>query len=370
VLDDAQPSGRKFWSRGRLVAAAAAVAVTAVAVTSYGVVRLNSSSGNASADASHGAGSATVGGPGETGNSDAAGLASISPFASKSAAPSGSASAKGTAAGPVRYDGYPDASNTGVPAGTKLSSYSGPCTIQTSGTVIDSKTVNCGTLEVRAQNVVIRKSKINGILVTTERQSFSVTLEDSEVNAGLVGRSAVGSTNLTIRRSNIHGGQTSVTCAGNCDIRDSYLHGQEMPAGNPDWHLGAFLANDVSTNGKTNATLVHNTIICDNPGNEQGGGCSGDINLYADFGPVSNITFQNNLFGANEGISYCVYGGSSKKEYAGGVGNIVFQNNVIQRGKNKKCGYWVAVTSFDPSRPGNKWEGNRWDDGSVLQSEN
>ena len=365
MLDDAQPSGRKFWSRGKLVAAAAAVAVAAVAVTSYGVVKLNRTSGTASADASHSAGAATAGGAAEPGSSDADKLSSISPSASKSVQPS-----KSAAPGAQRYNGYPDASNTGVPAGTKLSTYSGPCTIQTNGTVVDSKTVNCGTFEVRAQNVVIRKSKINGILVTTERQSFSVTLEDSEVNAGLVGRSAVGSTNLTIRRSNIHGGQTSVTCAGNCDIRDSYLHGQQMPAGNPDWHLGAFLANDVSTNGKTNATLIHNTIICDNPGNEQGGGCSGDINLYADFGPVSNITLQDNLFGANEGISYCVYGGSSKKEYAGGVSNIVFVNNVIQRGKNKKCGYWGAVTSFDPSRPGNKWDNNRWDDGSVLQSEN
>ncbi|GAA0932742.1 hypothetical protein GCM10009558_108590 [Virgisporangium aurantiacum] len=282
---------------------------------------------------------------------------------------SASAHPSSSAAGSPRYNGYPDASNTGVPAGTKLSNYSGPCTITVTGTVVEAKTVNCDTFEVRARNVVIRKSKINGILVTTERQSFSFTLEDSEVNAGLVGRAAVGSTNITIRRSNIHGGQTSVACAGNCDIRDSYLHGQQMPAGS-DWHLGAFLANDVSTDGKTNATLIHNTIICDNPGNEQGGGCSGDINLYPDFGPISNITLRDNLFGANEGISYCVYGGSSKKEYASGVNTIVFVNNVVQRGKNKKCGYWGAVTSFDPSRPGNRWENNRWDDGTPLRSEN
>jgi hypothetical protein len=361
VLDDAQPSGRKFWSRRRVVAAAASVAVAAVAVTGYGVVRLNATSADASADASHGADSSTAGGA--AAQPGGSGPASVSPSASASANPSSSAAA------PRQYSGYPDASNTGVPAGTKLSTYSGPCTITVNGTIVEAKTVNCDTFEVRARNVVIRKSKINGILVTTERQSFSFTLEDSEVNAGLVGRAAVGSTNITIRRSNIHGGQTSVACAGNCDIRDSYLHGQQMPAGS-EWHLGAFLANDVSTDGRTNATLIHNTIICDNPGNEQGGGCSGDINLYADFGPVSNITLRDNLFGANEGISYCVYGGSSKKEYAGGVQNIVFVNNVVQRGKNKKCGYWGAVTSFDPSRPGNRWENNRWDDGTPLQSEN
>ncbi|GIJ57186.1 hypothetical protein [Virgisporangium aurantiacum] len=365
MLDDAQPSsGRTFWSRGKVVAAAASVAVVAVAVTGYGVVRLNTTSADASAGSPRGADSSTAGGAAaQPAGSDASSVPSVSPSASASAHPSSSA------AGSPRYNGYPDASNTGVPAGTKLSNYSGPCTITVTGTVVEAKTVNCDTFEVRARNVVIRKSKINGILVTTERQSFSFTLEDSEVNAGLVGRAAVGSTNITIRRSNIHGGQTSVACAGNCDIRDSYLHGQQMPAGS-DWHLGAFLANDVSTDGKTNATLIHNTIICDNPGNEQGGGCSGDINLYPDFGPISNITLRDNLFGANEGISYCVYGGSSKKEYASGVNTIVFVNNVVQRGKNKKCGYWGAVTSFDPSRPGNRWENNRWDDGTPLRSEN
>jgi hypothetical protein len=351
------------------VAASAAIVVAAVAATSYGVVRLRTTSATTSTTAAdQNGGTATVGPVTDPSNGDAQGLASVSPGASKSAAPSASASTGGS--GARQPGGFPDASNTGVPAGTKLSNYGGPCTITSDGTVVDSKTVNCSTFEVRARNVVIRKSKINGIVVTTERNVFSFTLEDSEVNAGTVQRSAVGSTNITIVRSNIHGGQTSVTCAANCTIRDSYLHGQKLPAGS-DWHLGGFLANDTGTNGRTNATLTHNTIVCDNPGTSAGGGCSGDVNLFADFGPVSYITVQDNLFGANDGISYCVYGGStSGKAHTGGVSNIVFVNNTFRRGANKKCGYYGPITSFDPGRPGNRWENNRWEDGTPLKSEN
>ena len=266
--------------------------------------------------------------------------------------------------------GYPDASNTGVPAGTVLSAYSGPCTITADGAVIDSKTVRCGTLDVRATNVVIKKSKINGIVTTTERSTYSFSMEDSEVDAGLAQRAAVGSTNITILRSNIHGGQTSVTCAANCTVHDSYLHGQQLPTGS-DWHLGGFLANDTGSNSRTDATLVHNTIVCDNPGTSAGGGCSGDVNLFADFGPVSYVTVQDNLLGANNGISYCVYGGSTAgKQYTGGVQHIAFVNNVFQRGASKKCGYYGPVTSFDPSRPGNRWENNTWDDGTPVESAN
>ncbi|GAA0907100.1 hypothetical protein Vau01_073730 [Virgisporangium aurantiacum] len=257
-----------------------------------------------------------------------------------------------------------------MPAGTKLSAYSGPCTIRTDNTVVDAKTINCDTFEIQARNVTIRKSKINGIVVTSERTNYSFTLDQVEVDSGLVERAAVGSTNMTILRSNISGGRTTVACSFNCTVRDSYLHGQRLPDGS-DWHVGAFLANDAGPNGRTEVTLVHNTIICDAKETSNGGGCSGDINLFPDFGPVSYVTVDGNLLGANTDISYCVYGGTStSKPYNSGVQHIVFTNNVIQRGSNKKCGFYGPVTSFNPSLPGNRWENNRWDDGSAVQSAN
>jgi hypothetical protein len=203
---------------------------------------------------------------------------------------------------------------------------------------------------------------------TVEDTPYSYTLQDSEVDAGLYQGAALGSTNMTVLRSNIHGGQTSIYCFSNCTIRDSWLHGQRIAAGS-DWHLGAFLANDNGHDpgGRTNALLVHNTIVCDSPATNVDGGCSGDINLYGDFGPILSVTLDHNLFGANTDLSYCVYGGSTpQKPYSGQAASIVVINNVFKRGSNRSCGAYGPVTGFDKARPGNQWSNNVWDDGSPV----
>jgi hypothetical protein len=290
-----------------------------------------------------------------------------SPSASASASKGDAASGGDSGNSP---GGFPGAGNTGVPAGTQLANYSGPCTITKSGTEVTGKLINCDPFEIRTQNVVISKSRINGTLTTTEASSYSFTLEDSEVAAGEWQGPAVLSTNMTIRRSNIHGGQTAVSCYANCDIRDSWLHGQLLRDGT-DWHLGGFLANDTGSGGTSNVTLVHNTIVCDAQSNSAGGGCSGNVNLFADFGPVSGVTVRNNYLGANADISYCVYGGSSSgKAYTSGVRDIVFEGNVFARGKNRKCGGYGPVTSFDSSQPGNVWKNNTWEDGAAVPPAN
>ena len=205
---------------------------------------------------------------------------------------------------------WPGPDNTGVPPGTTLSDYSGPCTITVANTVIDSKTVNCD-LSIQTTGVVIKNSKINGQIFSSEETSYSFSLEDSEVDAGLVELAAVGSTNVTVKRCNIHGGITTFYCWSNCDVRDSWLHGQGLPP-NAGWHLGGFRADDNGFDavGKTNATAVHNTIACDTPPNgTQEGGCTSGVALIPDFGPISYVTMDQNLIVASEGQSYCVYGG-------------------------------------------------------------
>jgi hypothetical protein len=261
--------------------------------------------------------------------------------------------------------GFPGPGNTGVPPGTKLSAYRGSCTITANNTVIDRKTVDCD-LEIKAQGVTIRRSKVNGHIDSVEESPYSFVLEDSEVDAGLRPQAAVGTTNMTIERADIHGGVTSVYCWANCTIRDTWLHGQRLPDG-ADWHLGGFLANDDGTAGRTNATLVHNTIVCDAAPNSADGGCSGDVNLFGDFGRISHVTVDNNLLGANTGIAYCLYGGTSAgKPYGGEAEHIVVVNNTFQRGTNGKCGDYGPVTGFDSGRPGNRWASNVWDKGGRV----
>jgi len=273
-------------------------------------------------------------------------------------------------AGPPAQSGYPGAGSTGVPSGTKLTTYSGPCTVSSDNTVIEAKTVNCD-LTIRAKNVTIRHSKVNGQITNNEGTSYSFTLEDSEVDAGFGQYAAVGTTNMTLLRANIHGGVTSVYCYANCSIRDSYLHGQRLDPSAP-WHLGAFLANDNGNDpgGRTNANLQHNTIVCDAVPNPNDGGCSGDVNLYGDFGPITYVTINNNYLGSNTGVSYCLYGGESSSKPYPHADHVVVTNNVFGRGSNSKCGAYGPVTGYDPSRPGNVFSNNVWSDGKSVSSEN
>jgi len=266
-----------------------------------------------------------------------------------------------------------------VPAGTDLSDYTGSCTI-TSTVTIDAKTMNCsGGVQIRAANVVIRDSKVNGrVLVDTDtNRSWSLTLTDSEVDAGDGDLSAISSGNVTILRSNIHGGHNALECQEHssfCSMRDSWVHDQ-WQAASGDTHLGGvlFLGVQVPCTGPnlggvaSCGELVHNRITCDAPVNASGGGCTGDINLINHYGPLSGMLISDNLLGANTGSSYCTYG-SAGFEYP--ADHIVYTDNVFERGTNRKCGAYGPVTNFDSAAPGNVWSGNVWDDGTPVKPAN
>jgi hypothetical protein len=270
---------------------------------------------------------------------------------------------------------FPDSSCTGVPRGTTLTTYTGPCTITTDGTVIDAKTVNCSTLTVHAKNVQIKNSKINGNVWMDQDSlpnpnTWSMTITDTEVDAGAVDIPAICCGNYSLVRVNSHGGHNGAQCENGamyCNITDSYLHGQfngKSLNGVP-YHLGGFL-ND----GGTPSTLIHNTVVCDHPVEQentpQEGGCTGDINLIPNFGIIQNVLIKDNLMGANYDSAFCTYGGE-----VGGLNahanHVVYQNNVFERGSNDKCARYGPVTQFDINQPGNVWTGNVWDDGGPVQ---
>jgi hypothetical protein len=284
-------------------------------------------------------------------------------------------SAAATSVPPPLLSGFPDASNTGVPAGTTLTDYTGPCTITDDHTVIASKNVTC-QLEIRARGVVIERSRVNGHIYSAEGSDSSFTVVDSEVDGQGSTWSTVGATNFSITRSEIfNAGQTLVYCYGNCVIRDSWLHGLTTPGA--ESHLGAFLANDDGGDptvgddpaARTDVTLIHNTIHCDAA--EVGdGGCSGNVNLFGDFGPITNVMVDNNLFRASTGMSFCVYGGDGGSKPFPVSSHVVFVNNVFERGTNGKCGFYGPVGGFNIDRPGNRWENNVWGDGAAVPPAN
>ncbi|CAI9398683.1 hypothetical protein HIDPHFAB_00045 [Nocardioides sp. T2.26MG-1] len=259
---------------------------------------------------------------------------------------------------------WPGAKSTGVPAGTRLRPYTGPCTITRTQTIdgVDA-TGRCDAILVRAANVVISNSLVPRI-DATEDGSNSVTVRRSTVRGGDWSDGAIWGYNIVARRVNVTGGQHSFHCAGGCTLVNSWLHAQYNPDGQ-SYHNNAFISN-----GGSRMRIHHNRLACTAQVNETNGGCTADLSLFGDFDPIRNVTITNNLFVANPtGISYCLYGGyDPNKPYGEDPTGIVVKDNVFQRGANRKCGVWGPVTSFHPRGTGNTWQGNRWDGGGVVHS--
>ena len=192
----------------------------------------------------------------------------------------------------------------------------------------------------------------------------SVTITDSEVRGGDNSIGALWGYNITAQRVNVSGGQHSFHCNDNCTLTDSWLHDQHNPDGE-SYHNNAFISN-----GGSSMVLRHNTLHCTAQLNRTDGGCTADVSLFGDFGPIDDVLVEGNLLRANDSsISYCAYGGaSSSKPYQ--ASNVRFIDNVFERGTNRKCGVYGPVTGFNPRASGNVWSGNRWDSGQTVASAN
>lgn len=103
----------------------------------------------------------------------------------------------------IDRNSFPGPNNTGVPKGTELTPYTGPCGITEPNTVIDSKRVTCD-LYIKAPGVRITRSTTSRIDVDTP--GASLTIEDSVINAGSWQSAALGYSNVIVRRVEVKGG--------------------------------------------------------------------------------------------------------------------------------------------------------------------
>ncbi|WP_158866137.1 DUF4082 domain-containing protein [Leifsonia sp. AG29] len=265
---------------------------------------------------------------------------------------------------------FPSPSTTGVPAGTALTAYTGPCTIQTPNTVIDAKIINCD-LRILAKGITITRSKIVGSVYADYNDNVgSFTISDSLVDAGTTGPgTGIGDAYFTATRVHVTGGSRSINCYADCTVQDSYVAGQYTD------NTGVNHESGIRVN--TNSHLIHNTIGCTAPDVAPDAGCSAAITGYPDFDPVQGNVIQNNLILAGSG-GYCSYGGSTAgKPYSGQTKNITFKDNIWQRGtqmgagnRGYVCGYWGPITSFDINAPGAVWSNNLYDDGTPVAPAN
>jgi hypothetical protein len=246
--------------------------------------------------------------------------------------------------------GWPDASNTGVPAGTQLTP-SGGFTVSTPGAIIEKLDVD-GCIFVRANNVTIRYTRVRGSCfggaIDTDYGTYSgILIHDVEIDGRNENASAalLGNSGYTCRRCNIHHGGGGPRMTSNVVIEDSWIHDIY---GSGDTHNSA-----IGSNGGNNFTVRHNNIDCATLPN-----CSGALVLYGDFNPIKDVLVENNLF---NGGGYCVYGGSVSGKPYPVASNTRFLNNAFGRAAFQDCGYYGPYTAWS-SANGNVWSGNYWVD--------
>lgn len=259
---------------------------------------------------------------------------------------------------------FPNAATTGVPDAVRssLTTYTGPCTYsdpKAAPITIDRKIITCDQFRILQPNVTITNSVINGTIYSDccyLNGSFSVT--DSEIKGPNSAATVVGEARFKLLRVEVTGGSRSVNCNSQCEVRDSYIHGQYTDLRGIDHESGIRQDQD--------GTIVGNTITCDAKPVEPDAGCSAAISGYGDFGTVQNNTITGNLIdgGPDGSMSYCIYGGSTQGKPFPDANHIVVKDNIFKRGPSRKCGIYGPVTSFDSAAPGNVWSGNVWDDGS------
>jgi hypothetical protein len=270
------------------------------------------------------------------------------PYSGNCAAP------RNTPGGPDPWGGcWPGAANTG-PTGA-LTAWTGGCTITTAGAVIDSRVVNCDPFTINAQGVTIRNSHVNGRI---DGSGANLLIDRSFIDAtgnGNTWRALTTGEHSTVRRSEVIGGYSSGWCQ-TCRLEDSWFHGIEGD------HSSAMRFDQ-------HVVAIHNVFSCDAPNPDA---CSANTSGYADFQPTKDWLVQRNLYTAHE-MWYCAYGGGTTAQAGPGgpVGpdyatDIRFIENVFQRGRYGTCGRAWAITDFDPNRSGNVWQGNRWDDGTLI----
>ena len=269
-----------------------------------------------------------------------------------------------TETNPSTPDAYPGADNTGVPPGTELAPYVGPCTITETVVLsaVDATEV-CPAIVVQATGVRIEASRVPRVESTATQvdPTFSVEVVDSEVVAGEWIGGAVWGNNLTVLRTEVTGGAYSVHCGSDCLVEDSWLHDQFNPDGGAA-HNNAFLSN-----GGSHMVVRHNTLHCTPTLNDTDGGCTADLSLFGDFGPIRDVVVEDNLLKANDSsVAYCAFlGHAPGKAYPVATG-VVVTGNVFERGTNDLCGVYGPVTSFQADAEGNVWRDNTWDDGTDL----
>jgi hypothetical protein len=260
--------------------------------------------------------------------------------------------------------GYPDATNTGVPAGTTLLRVpqdvtSGPGWVwdsrgwlqASSGAVVKNLSVS-GSVIVGGSNITVTNVKV---LVDGEtwgiglQHATNAVISNNQIGIqGGTPRLMVGikdiygdSTGTQFLRNNVTNSSTGVQIYEGL-IADNYIHDMGYQSGD---HI-----NGTTSNGSTTLmTIQHNTILNQISQTDA-------ISLFQDFGVEANRLITDNLVA---GGGYTIYGGDNER--FGKTSNIKITNNRFSTLYYPNGGSYGPIAAFDSSGSGNLLSGNYWD---------
>ena len=230
--------------------------------------------------------------------------------------------------------GFPDATNTGVPAGTTLSSYDGPMNITTDGAVIENKVID-GTLRVTADNVVIKNCVINfdSYYGVDAEGAHNITIENCTItgpgssfdsNTAILGSGQILNNNISETVTGLKLSDGSSTVSGN------YIH--DLNYKSPDMHSSA-----LALQGGQDGVLIENNTLSAHD--------TSDIFIQDYFGSINDVTITHNLLLGDPGYNVYV----EDRFDAGTTTNVSVTDNYIQKG------YYgtFSVVGNDPTISGN-----------------
>jgi hypothetical protein len=273
--------------------------------------------------------------------------------------------------------GYPDATNTGVQPGRKLTAVpaqktSGPgwawnaswgtLEVTGAGAVLADLAI-AGNIDVEASNVTLDNLRVtsagsswgiglmnaNGTLVEHCSISSPAASGPGRLQSGV--KDVYGDTEGTvITEDNIWHAEDGVQLSAGL-IQGTYIHDL---AYNPGDHTDGI---DSNAGDPAGFTITGNTIL--NPLDQ-----TDDIALFENFGPQENVTITNNLMAGGD---YSIYAGYNPGKAV--PASIKISGNRFARTYYPDSGQYGPVADAASGVNGNTWTANIWDNtGAVISA--
>ena len=251
----------------------------------------------------------------------------------------------------------PGSTNTGVPAGTTLTTHVGDISVTQAGTVLSGLDIQ-GSVIIHAANVVIKNSIIRGgaapthnhcILVDTDSKGTNLLVQDSELaptHVNVYQNNFCGS-HFTANRINSHSGVDTMDInGGSVLVENSWFHGTTHYSVDPN-HGGGPSHNDaIQVTAGVGIKIINNTIS---------GGSNSALMITQDAGTVSSLTMSANFIGGGS----CSIRLDDKPK--SGMSGVSLTSNRFSRDQTISGCAVLMTTRISYSASGNVWT-----DGSAV----